>query len=70
MNKIILYASKFCPRCTVLKQKLDAKNIDYEIVTDIEEAIANDISSVPVLVVDGKKMDFVEANNWVNSLGE
>ena len=63
--KITLY-STHCPKCLVLEEKLQDKNIDYELVTDIDEMVKKGFQSAPVLEVDGKLMDFSEANKWVN----
>ena len=63
--KITLY-STHCPKCLVLEEKLEDKNIDYELVTDVDEMVKKGFQSAPVLEVDGKLMDFSEANKWVN----
>jgi hypothetical protein len=55
-----------CPKCDVLAKKLDAANIEYEVVSDIERLDAEGIDYVPVLEVDGMKMEFSEAVKWVN----
>ena len=62
---IILY-SNGCPRCRVLEQKLDLKNIEYDICDNIDEMIDMGIMSTPVLSVDGKMLQFKEANDWIN----
>lgn len=56
-----------CPKCKVLKTKLEAKNIPYEENHDVNEMQSLGISSVPVLSVDGKLLPFVEANQWINN---
>lgn len=55
-----------CPKCDVLEKKLDAANIKYEVVSDIARLNAEGIDYVPVLEVDGVKMEFSEAVKWVN----
>ena len=65
----ILY-STHCPRCIVLKQKLDALHIPYAECNDIDEMIAENISQVPVLSVDGNKMDYVSALQWLSTMEE
>lgn len=62
---IILY-SNGCPRCRVLEQKLDLKNIEYEKHSDIDEMMDMGIMSTPVLSVDGNILQFKEANDWIN----
>lgn len=56
-----------CPRCKVLKAKLDKKGIDYEEINDIEEMTRLGMKSAPALSVDGELLDFKKANDWVNA---
>ena len=65
--KIVLFSTK-CPRCNVLEKKLQQKNILYEEVNNIEIMEEKGFLSVPVLEVDGKTMNFKEANDWINKL--
>lgn len=64
--KVILY-SNGCPRCCVLKQKLDAKSITYTEENSVDKMVAMGISQVPVLYIDGKMYDFQMANKWINN---
>lgn len=64
MNNIILYSTD-CPKCKILKSKLDEKNIKYEVCSDLPTMIKKGFKSVPMLKVDGKVMTFLEANNWI-----
>lgn len=64
MNKVILYEHG-CPRCKVLKFKLDQKNIEYETVNDIELMQEKGFNEAPKLEVDGVIMGFKEAVDWV-----
>lgn len=61
---VILYTTH-CPRCKVLAAKLDKANISYEVIEDIEELIEAGFHSAPALKVDGKLMNFTEANKWI-----
>lgn len=61
---VILYTNN-CPKCRVLKEKLDSKNIQYEIFDDVEEMIKRGFSHMPMLEVDGNVMDFKKAIIWV-----
>lgn len=63
-----LYTKDNCPRCTVLKAKLDAKNIRYIEISDIDVLIAKGITFAPMLEVDGELLDLSKANNFINSL--
>ena len=63
-----------CPRCNVLKKKLDESGIQYEIITDTTEIarVLDELKSdmVPILSVDEDKevavfMEFPQAVKWV-----
>ena len=64
---VILY-STHCPKCLVLEKKLKAKNVVYDEVNDIEVMKEKNYLSVPVLEVNGERLDFKKANDWINSL--
>ena len=57
-----------CPKCKVLKSKLDSKKIEYTIIEDIEVMKNKGFNSLPVLEVDGTMYEFREAVNYVNNL--
>ena len=63
--EITLYTTD-CPKCKILEKKLDAKNITYKKVTNIEEIIMTGFLSSPILKVDDKFMPFTESIYWVN----
>ena len=64
---IKIYTTDTCPRCKVLKTKMDAKGIPYKLITDIKEIKNLGIMSVPYMQVDdGELMDFAKANAWIN----
>lgn len=65
MNEVTLYSTG-CPRCNILKKKLDSKGITFTENNNIDEMLSMNITQVPVLVVDGEQMEFVDANNWIN----
>lgn len=65
MISIILYSTG-CPKCSILKKKLEEKKIPYDIVTDIKEMITLGINEVPVLSVNGELISFSNAVKWVN----
>jgi glutaredoxin len=56
-----------CPRCDVLKKKLDAKNIQYEEITDEKVIESYGVDFVPALVIGEEILDFNAAVIWVNS---
>ncbi len=61
--KVILYTND-CPKCKILKIKLDEKNISYEIFDDMDEMLKRGFRSMPMLDVDGKVMTFLDAVEW------
>lgn len=63
---ITLYSTD-CPKCKVLKKKLDTKGIEYTEVTDIEAIRKKGYAVVPILVVEDREMDFKSANEWLNN---
>lgn len=64
--QVILYSTG-CPKCKVLKAKLDSKEISYGIISDTSVMIDKEIETVPVLEVDGNMMDFKTAVDWINN---
>lgn len=64
MGKVILYEHG-CPRCKVLKSKLDQKGIKYENISDVEVMKTKGFTEAPKLDVEGKIMDFKEAVEWI-----
>ena len=66
-SKIVLYTTG-CPRCSILKQKLDQKGVSYSVVTDMNEMLSRGISMAPMLEVGDTMLGFTEAVVFVNSL--
>ena len=46
--KIILYTID-CPKCKILKKKLDELNIEYDVVEDVDIMLKLGMSQVPIL---------------------
>ena len=65
--RIVLYSTN-CPRCQVLKRKLEEKRIDFELETDVDKMLDLGIEIAPVLFVDGNLMDFGKAIRWIEHL--
>ena len=65
MGKNVILYEHGCPRCKVLKSKLDQKGIGYENITDIEVMTAKGFTEAPKLEVDGVVMDFTKAVEWI-----
>lgn len=66
MIPIILYSLPTCPKCSVLKNKMNAKKIDYVINDNVEEMKELGIMAVPVLEVEGVLLNFEQAVNLIN----
>jgi len=56
-----------CPKCKVLEAKLKQKGIDFNVINDIKILQEKNILSVPVLEINEKLYNFVEAVNFVNN---
>ena len=67
MNKIILF-SNGCPRCKILKQKLDEKQIEYTVSDDFDEIIENGLQTAPVLKVNNEYYQFGDAVKLIGEL--
>jgi glutaredoxin len=65
---LILYTKDNCPRCEVLKTKLNAKNVEFEEISDIDVMVAKGITFAPMLEVNGELLDLSKANDFINSL--
>ena len=59
-----------CPRCKILEKKLKDQGVVYEEITDVDKMISLGIDSVPVMVYNGVRYDFVEAIQLINMWGE
>ena len=63
---ITVYTTEGCPKCKVLKMKLEQKGIQFDEFTDEAEMQRMGFLALPVMSVDGKLMDFSEAIKYVN----
>ena len=64
---VVLYSTG-CPQCNVLKQKLDAKNVDYVLESDVDKMLEKGFTSAPILEVDGEIMNTQQAFKWLTEL--
>ena len=65
MQQVTLYTTH-CPKCKIIESKLNNKSIPFSVVDDIKVMESKGFQDAPHLEVDGRMMNFVEANNWVN----
>lgn len=61
---ITLYSTN-CPKCNVLKQKLQSLNIDFEISNNIDELIELGFMEAPILKINDQYLNFSKAVNWI-----
>ena len=54
-----------CPKCRVLEQKLNQKNITFNIDNNMQEIIDQGFMSAPVLKIEDKYLDFKTAVDWI-----
>jgi len=62
---VTLY-STHCPKCVILEKKLNQKEIEYQVVDDVDLMEEKGFLSLPMLEVEGATLDFGEAVRWVN----
>ena len=66
---ITIYSKEGCPKCRVLKMKLDKKGIEYAECLDTEKMQEMGLKSLPVMLcADGELLKFEEAVKYVNQL--
>ena len=65
---LTLYSKDGCPRCDMLKSKLNDKNVEFIEVKDEDVIASLDIDFLPVLEVDGEMLGLSKANDYINSL--
>lgn len=65
MHNIVVYSTG-CPRCNVLKKKLEMQGIQYTVETDVKKMTELGMMTAPGMSVDGGKiMNFNEAIHWL-----
>lgn len=63
----VIFYSTSCPKCKVLKAKMNQKGIEYKEVNDVDFMLSKGIKSAPSIEIDGRIMDFSESVKWVGS---
>ena len=63
----VIFYSTNCPKCKVLKAKMNQKGIEYKEVNDIDFMLSKGIKSAPSIEIDGRIMDFSGSVKWVGS---
>ena len=62
---VVLYSTG-CPKCNILKKKLEDANMEYSVVEDVDVMLSKGLKEVPWLEVDGNLMNFVDSSKWIN----
>ena len=62
----MVYTHETCPRCKVLKKKLELSGLEFEECMDIDKMLAMGMKSSPMMEVDGQLLTFEEAIKYVN----
>lgn len=63
--KAILY-STHCPCFEALEERLREAEIEYTVVSDTEQILALGITRVPILEINGQKLNYPAAIRWLN----
>lgn len=64
---MIVYSSN-CPKCIILKKKLEQKNINFTESNDFQKLLDVNIKTLPVLEVDNQLLTFNDAVKYVDNL--
>ncbi len=67
MTETVILYSTGCPRCSVLKKKLEEKGINYTENNSVDEMLALGIMTVPVLGIGDELKNFTESVAWLNN---
>lgn len=63
---MVLYTTG-CPRCKILKKKLDEAGIEYTENNNVDEMLSLGISEVPVLKVNGELLNYNRSIEWLSN---
>jgi hypothetical protein len=66
MEGSVIFYTTGCPKCAILKKKLDAAHIPYTENRDVDEMQALGMTEAPALSVGGELMSFGDSVRWVN----
>lgn len=62
--QITLYTNR-CPCCEVLEAALKAASLDFEVIADTNQMLAMGMKHLPMLCVDGHRMNYPAALAWL-----
>lgn len=61
----IVFYSTGCPKCKILKKKIEEKGISYEENNSVDQMLDIGLKSAPALSIDGNILLFKDALEWV-----
>lgn len=65
---MILYTTQGCPKCRILKQRLDEAGLQYTETQDVSKLIEMGFQSAPILEKDnGELLGFKEALDYIKA---
>ena len=70
MDQKVIFHTTNCPKCKVLKKKLDDAHVSYEVNEDIRKMMALGLMSAPWLSVGDELLDFSAACKWADGQKE
>lgn len=65
-DEIVLYSSSTCGMCKMVKDALKKAKISFNVNQDENYMLSHGISNIPILEVNGKRMNAQEAIKWIN----
>lgn len=65
--------STHCPKCNILNKKMQEKNLEYEVIDDVNKMIELGIRSAPVLMIEDdngeiQKLIYFDAVKYINQI--
>lgn len=70
LNDKVIFHTTGCPKCRVLKMKLDKAGVRYEVNEDVDAMRALGMMSAPALSVNGELLNFAAACKWADDQKE
>ena len=58
--------STHCPCCEALEERLREAEIEYTVVSNTEQILTLGITHVPILEINGQKLNYPAAIRWLN----
>lgn len=65
MEGSVIFYTTGCPKCAILKKKLDAAHVPYTLNDSVDEMQALGMTEAPALSVNGTLLGFGDSVRWV-----